>query len=384
MTSQELRYKFLKFFQEHGHHKVPSGSLVPADDPTLIFTNAGMNQFKNIFLGHTKASHPRAVSVQKCVRAGGKHNDLDNVGFTARHHTFFEMLGNFSFGDYFKAEAIEYAWQFVTHTLGLPKDRLYVSVFRDDHESAKLWTTVAGVDKQRIYAFGEDDNFWRMGATGPCGPCSEIFFDLRPEAPGEPMREMGDRCIEIWNLVFMQFNESLEGRTLLPRPCVDTGMGLERVAAVLQGKLNNYHSDIFKPLIDTIQSLSGRKFVEDLSTVSGPELENQKALNASFCVLADHIRAVCFLIGDGVLPSNDGRGYVLRRILRRATRFEKKLEAKCFLPMVEVLVKQMRGVYPELEQNKKVILNTIQSEQARFLKTLDSGTLLLLINCYMI
>ena len=308
MSSAELRAAFLEFFRENGHTVVPSSSLVPGNDPTLLFTNAGMVQFKDVFLGQDKRNYVRAASSQRCVRAGGKHNDLENVGYTARHHTFFEMLGNFSFGDYFKREAIRYAWEFVTDTLGLPPERLWVTVFEDDDGAADIWLQDIGIERKRFTRMGAESNFWAMGETGPCGPCSEIFYDHGPGIPGGPPGspdEDGDRFVEIWNLVFMQFDRSADGTlTPLPKPSVDTGMGLERVAAIMQGAHSNYDIDLFASLIRAAAKATG---TTDLSS-------------SSLRVIADHIRACSFLIADGVLPSNEGRGYVLRRIIRRAIR----------------------------------------------------------------
>ncbi len=387
-TSQQVRSSFLDYFKTQGHQLVPSSSLVPQDDPTLLFANAGMNQFKNIFLGLQKPSYTRAVSSQKCLRAGGKHNDLENVGFTARHHTFFEMLGNFSFGDYFKKDAIHLAWQYVTQELQLDKNRLYVSVFTDDHEAAEIWHKQEGVAQDRIYRFGEKDNFWRMGETGPCGPCSEIFYDLGPEVEGSPQDNVmggpGDRYMEIWNLVFMQYFEDGQGSGLkpLPRPSIDTGMGLERISAVVQNEINNYHTDLFQGLIQRAAEGCGLEYVKSIAQMKGAsskERELQHSRNVAFRVLADHGRAAAFLIGDGVLPSNEGRGYVLRRIIRRAVRYGRNLsESDSLLPLVvgEVIA-QMGSVYPELEAQGPRILQTVQEEEARFLTTLDQGTAIL-------
>src|SRR5689334_22262432 len=306
MTGNQIRQRFLDFFAERGHRVVRSSSLVPANDPTLLFTNAGMNQFKDVFLGLEKRDYSRAASSQKCVRAGGKHNDLENVGYTRRHHTFFEMLGNFSFGDYFKADAIQFAWDLITKDYGLPKDRLYVTVFREDDEAEQLWQKVAGVSRERIFRLDEKDNFWQMGDTGPCGPCSEIHYDLGVEAadPGREKEEFpsdaGGRFVEIWNLVFMQFDRDAQGKlTPLPRPSIDTGMGLERTAAVLQGKLSNYDTDLIHPIMMKAQELFG--------PARGEEERYQTALR----ITADHARATTFLIHDGVLPSHEGRGNVL-------------------------------------------------------------------------
>src|SRR6201997_469504 len=318
MTSSEIRASFLKYFEKNGHTVVASSRLVPQNDPTLLFTNAGMVQFKDVFLGKDKRPYKRATSSQKCVRAGGKHNDLENVGFTARHHTFFEMLGNFSFGDYFKKEAIKYAWEFVTQELKLPKDRLYVTVFEKDDEAADIWHKQEGVPKDRIYRFGEKDNFWSMGDTGPCGPCTEIFIDRGQKySCGKPTCAMGcdcDRYMEFWNLVFMQYDRDASGKlTPLPKPSVDTGAGLERIASIIQDCETNYDTDIFQHIISETAKLAGTPY------------DRTKDTAVSFRVIADHSRATAFLIGDGILPSNEGRGYVLRRIMRRAIRHGKKL-----------------------------------------------------------
>ena len=316
MKSAEIRQKFLDYFEARDHEIVSSSSLVPANDPTLLFTNAGMVQFKDVFLGDEKRERVRATSSQRCVRAGGKHNDLENVGYTARHHTFFEMLGNFSFGDYFKREAIQFAWEFLTEELGLPADRLWVTVYQDDDEAADIWLNEMKVDSERFSRLGEKDNFWAMGDTGPCGPCSEIFYDHGPDVAGGPPGspdEDGDRYIEIWNLVFMQFERKADGSmTPLPKPSVDTGAGLERVAAVLQHVHSNYEIDLFAELISDIAQITG---TADLQ-------------NNSLRVIADHIRSCAFLIVDGVTPSNEGRGYVLRRIIRRAVRHGYRLGVK--------------------------------------------------------
>ncbi|MEX1265400.1 MAG: alanine--tRNA ligase, partial [Woeseia sp.] len=313
MKSNELRQAFLDFFRARGHEVVASSPLVPGNDPTLLFTNAGMVQFKDVFLGADRRSYNRAVTSQRCVRAGGKHNDLENVGYTARHHTFFEMLGNFSFGDYFKEEAIHLAWEFLTGTLGLPPEKLWVTVYEDDDEAADIWLKTMKIAPERFSRMGAKDNFWSMGDTGPCGPCSEIFYDHGPDIAGGPpgsKDEDGDRYVEIWNLVFMQFDRAANGdMTPLPKPSVDTGMGLERIAAVLQGVHSNYHIDLFANLIGAA------------ARVLGVPNDGSSSLN----VIADHIRACSFLIVDGVLPGNEGRGYVLRRIIRRAIRHGKKL-----------------------------------------------------------
>lgn len=396
MTSTDIRNSFINYFKKNQHEHVPSSSLIPENDPTLLFANAGMNQFKNTFLGLEKRPYTRAVTVQKCVRAGGKHNDLDNVGFTARHHTFFEMLGNFSFGDYFKQEAIRLAWNFLTNELQIPKDKLYVTVFETDDEAAEIWHQQEGVPKDRIFRFGEKDNFWRMGDVGPCGPCSEIFYDHGPQygTIADPYKSIAageDRYIEIWNLVFMQFYEEAPGkRTSLPKPSVDTGAGFERLVAAVQGRHNNYKTDVFKDILEkglsffSSQSLeyfhgvedrclSDKEFAAQADTKS--ILEQLSALR----VLADHCRAVSFLIADGALPSNEGRGYVLRRIMRRAIRYGRKLSTQhSFLSaMSEVLIAQMTESYPELTSRKAHILSTIRDEEARFLQTLDNGTQIL-------
>ena len=321
MTSSEIRASFLEFFRKNGHSVVPSSSLVPGNDPTLLFTNAGMVQFKDVFLGKESRDYSRAATSQRCLRAGGKHNDLENVGYTARHHTFFEMLGNFSFGDYFKREAIHFAWNFVTGTLGIPKDRLWVTVYKEDDEAARIWTEEIGVDPTRCTRMGEKSNFWSMGETGPCGPCTEIFYDHGAEIAGGPPGspdEDGDRYVEIWNLVFMQYDRSSDGTLVpLPKPSVDTGMGLERVAAVMQGVHTNYDIDLFKTLIRAAAEVTG---TEDLES-------------SSLRVIADHIRACTFLIVDGVVPDKEGRGYVLRRIIRRAIRHGHKLgQTQPFFP----------------------------------------------------
>ena len=365
----EIRSAFLNYFAKNGHEIVPSSPLVPRNDPTLMFTNAGMVQFKNVFTGLEKRPYQRATSSQKCVRAGGKHNDLDNVGYTARHHTFFEMLGNFSFGDYFKDRAIELAWNLITKDYALPKDRLLVTVYSEDEEAAKLWKKIAGLPDSKIIRIGTSDNFWQMGDTGPCGPCSEIFFDHGDKIPGGPPGspdEDGDRFIEIWNLVFMQFDQTAPGqRTPLPKPSIDTGMGLERIAAVLQGKHDNYDIDLFVALIRQIAELTG-------ADPQGPQ-------KASLRVIADHLRASSFLISDGVLPSNEGRGYVLRRIMRRAMRHGQLLGAKepLMYRLVWALVREMGQAYPELVRAENLIEETLRLEETRFRKTLERGLTIL-------
>ncbi|MGO3927937.1 alanine--tRNA ligase [Rhodopseudomonas pseudopalustris] len=365
----EIRSAFLNYFAKHGHEVVPSSPLVPRNDPTLMFTNAGMVQFKNVFTGVEKRAEPRAVTSQKCVRAGGKHNDLDNVGYTARHHTFFEMLGNFSFGDYFKELAIELAWNLITKEYGLPKERLLVTVFSEDDEAFGLWKKIAGLPESKIIRIPTSDNFWQMGDTGPCGPCSEIFFDHGDHIFGGPpgsLEEDGDRFIEIWNLVFMQFDQVAPGtRNPLPKPSIDTGMGLERIAAVLQGKHDNYDIDLFQALIRAIADLTG-----------ADPLGEQKA---SLRVIADHLRASSFLIADGVLPSNEGRGYVLRRIMRRAMRHAQLLGARepLMWRLVWALVREMGQAYPELVRAENLIEETLRLEETRFRKTLERGLAIL-------
>ncbi len=379
LKSREVRQLFFDYFTKNGHQLVSSSSLVPENDPTLLFANAGMNQFKNLFLGLEKRSYNRAITSQKCVRAGGKHNDLENVGFTARHHTFFEMLGNFSFGDYFKKDAIHFAWDLLTKEMQIPKDRLYVTVFQDDDEAADIWHKQEGVPKERIYRFGEKDNFWRMGDTGPCGPCSEIFYDHGPEADLDPanpsvMGGEGDRYVEIWNNVFMQFNESAEGRTTLPKPSVDTGGGLERWTAMMQGRPNNYDTDLFMPIISKAAQVAKKDYVSDYKVLAKhADIREQVA---AMRVLADHSRATAFLIADGVLPSNEGRGYVLRRIMRRAIRYGRKLsgDSSLFVQTIQVVIDEMSDVYPELQRGRDHVLATVRDEIQRFLTTLDQGT----------
>jgi alanyl-tRNA synthetase len=362
-SSAEIRHLFLDFFQKKGHEIVSSSPLVPANDPTLLFTNAGMVQFKELFLGHEVRKYSKAVTSQRCVRAGGKHNDLENVGYTARHHTFFEMLGNFSFGDYFKREAIQYAWNFLTVTLALPPEKLWITVFDEDDEAADIWIKEMGVDPARLSRIGAKDNFWSMGDTGPCGPCSEIFYDHGEDVAGGPPgtpEEDGDRYIEIWNLVFMQFDRAVDGTlTPLPKPSVDTGMGLERLAAVLQDVHNNYDIDLFQHLIKSIQALSGTK----------------DSTNTSLRVIADHIRSCAFMITDGVQPSNEGRGYVLRRIIRRAIRHGHKLgmTEDFFYKLVAPLVVVMGEAFPELTKAQSIVERALKQEEARFADTLDNG-----------
>lgn len=388
MKSSNVRQSFVDYFKKQGHAHVASSSLVPENDPTLLFANAGMNQFKNVFLGLENRDYTRAVTSQKCVRAGGKHNDLENVGFTARHHTFFEMLGNFSFGDYFKKDAIHFAWDLLTKDLGIPKEKLYVTVFESDDEAADIWHKQEGVPKDRIFRLGEKDNFWRMGDTGPCGPCSEIFYDHGAHAGKESDPFKGivageDRFVEIWNLVFMQFYESAPGKMQpLPKPSVDTGSGLERVCAALQGKLSNYDTDLFWPLILRSAEISGKDYlIEEIEKANKLGIhaqlsaQNQQDI-AALRVIADHIRSASFLIADGALPSNEGRGYVLRRILRRAIRFAQKVSGgKSFLPEIsKTLIANMQTVYPELQQRSQNILMNIKDEEDRFSSTLSTGT----------
>ena len=367
MTTTEIRASFLEFFRKNGHRVLPSSSLVPANDPTLLFTNAGMVQFKDAFLGKEVRDYSRAATAQRCVRAGGKHNDLENVGYTARHHTFFEMLGNFSFGDYFKREAIHFAWNYITGALEIPKDRLWVTVYTEDDEAERIWVEEIGVDPTRCTRLGESSNFWAMGDTGPCGPCSEIFYDHGPDIAGGPPGtpdEDGDRYVEIWNLVFMQYERSADGVLVpLPKPSVDTGMGLERVAAVMQGVHSNYDIDLFKSLIRAAAEVTG---TEDLQS-------------SSLRVIADHIRACTFLIIDGVVPSNEGRGYVLRRIIRRAIRHGYKLgqNQPFFHKLVAALVREMGSYYGELVKGEARATQVLAQEETRFAETLATGMALL-------
>ncbi|MFV2032112.1 MAG: alanine--tRNA ligase, partial [Gammaproteobacteria bacterium] len=363
ISSAELRDKFLKYFESHGHTIVPSSPLVPANDPTLLFTNAGMVQFKDVLLGTEKRNYKTATTSQRCVRAGGKHNDLENVGYTARHHTFFEMLGNFSFGDYFKKDAIFYAWDFLTEVIGLPPEKLWVTVYADDDEAADIWLNEIGIDPKQFARIGTSDNFWSMGDTGPCGPCSEVFYDHGPEVeggpPGTPEQE-GDRYIEIWNLVFMQYNRDEQGvMHPLPRPSVDTGMGLERLAAIMQNVHNNYDIDLFRGLIKVAAELTHTQDLE----------------NKSLRVIADHIRSCAFLIVDGVLPSNEGRGYVLRRIIRRAARHGHQLgcQQAFFYRLVSTLDELMGDAYVELRKQKGHVERVLKKEEERFAETLEQG-----------
>lgn len=366
MNGNEIRNCFFNYFQKHEHVVIPSSRLVPDNDPTLLFTNAGMNQFKAIFLGEETPESRRAVSSQKCVRAGGKHNDLENVGRTARHHTFFEMLGNFSFGDYFKEKAIQLAWDFVTNELKLSEDRLLVTVYAEDDEAYDIWRTVIGLPEEKIIRIATSDNFWSMGSVGPCGPCSELFYDHGADVPGGPPgseESEGERFVEIWNLVFMQYNRDEEGTlTPLPHPCIDTGAGLERLATILQNKRNNFDTDLFQPIIQETLKLAG---------IENPTEENLVSLR----VIADHIRSVCFLIGDGVLPSNEGRGYVLRRIMRRSMRHGRLLGLKNpFLAQLVPVLNQMMGAFfPEIASQQKTLIMIIKNEEKRFATTLDIG-----------
>ena len=368
MNSNELRRTFLTYFRDHGHEVVSSSPLVPGNDPTLLFTNAGMVQFKDVFLGTDRRPYVRAATAQRCVRAGGKHNDLENVGYTARHHTFFEMLGNFSFGDYFKRDAIRYCWEFLTGVLGLPPGKLWVTVYEGDDEAARIWFDEIGIDPARFSRCGEKDNFWAMGDTGPCGPCSEVFYDHGPEVPGGPPGspdEDGDRYIELWNLVFMQFNRDASGHMEpLPKPSVDTGLGLERAAAVLQGVHSNYEIDLFVNLIGAAAGITG-------ASDAGREAPGDKSLR----VIADHVRSCAFLVADGVVPSNEGRGYVLRRIMRRAIRHGHRLGVRdpFFWRMVAPLDAEMGDAYPELRRRRAQVERILRQEEEQFARTLDQG-----------
>src|SRR3989441_4267136 len=410
LAGSEIRRKFLDFFVQKGHREVHSSSLVPHNDPTLLFTNAGMNQFKDVFLGLEKREYTRATSSQKCVRAGGKHNDLENVGFTNRHHTFFEMLGNFSFGDYFKKDAIAYAWELITSPqwFGIPNDKLFVTIFKGeggvprDTEACDLWVA-QGVAKERIYEFGLKDNFWKMGDTGPCGPCSEIHYDMGPAASDQGHTDCAFGCdcgryVEIWNLVFMQFDRDASGKlNPLPKPSIDTGMGLERVTAVLQGVISNYETDLFVPLIERAAELTGtstgnvepglrpgragegtRPYASSGTNHVGADAlvrPSEQKSAASLRVIADHSRAATFLISDGVLPSNEGRGYVLRKIIRRAITHGRLLgQTKPFLhEMVFAVRDLMQDAYPELNESAERVAKTVLSEETRFAHTLDVG-----------
>lgn len=368
MKAQEIRESFLSFFEKKGHRIVPSSSLIPKDDPTLLFTNAGMNQFKNVFLGLEKRSFSRAASVQKCLRVSGKHNDLEQVGRTVKHHTFFEMLGNFSFGDYFKEEAILYAWELITEVFRFPRERIYITVYEEDEEAFRVWTEKVGVEPERVFRLGKKDNFWAMGETGPCGPCSEIHYDLVPSSKGGSAYELivsgNDRMVELWNLVFMQFEQELSGELRpLPRPSIDTGMGLERMAAALQGKVSNFDTDLFRPIIDRISDIAQREY------------PSQDEGDIAVRVIADHIRAITFLIGDGVMPANEGRGYVLRRLIRRAFRRGNwlGLEKPFLHTLVGVVAEIMREAYPEILASARYISRVCLSEEERFAGTLSAG-----------
>ncbi|MEQ9617837.1 MAG: alanine--tRNA ligase [Deltaproteobacteria bacterium] len=372
MTGSEIRGQFLKYFESKGHTVVKSSSLIPKSDPTLLFTNAGMVQFKDVFLGIDKRDYKRAASAQKCVRAGGKHNDLENVGYTSRHHTFFEMLGNFSFGDYFKKEAIEFGWELINGIFKLPEERLWVTVFEEDDEAAELWLKTIGLSPDRVVRMGEKDNFWAMGDTGPCGPCSEIHIDQGEEfSCGKPSCLIGcecDRYLELWNLVFMQYDRDKSGNlNPLPNPSIDTGMGLERIAAVLQGVKSNYDTDLLRGLISKVEEISGKEYGLDPSS------------DISMRVMADHARAVTFLITDGVFPSNEGRGYVLRRILRRAVRHSKMLgiEEPCLYRMTDRVREIMASAYPELDERIAFVADVVKNEEERFFETIDRGLELL-------
>ena len=361
MKTSEIRKSFLDFFQSKNHEVIPSSSLVPSNDKTLLFTNAGMVQFKDVFLGTEKKNFNRATTSQRCIRAGGKHNDLENVGYTLRHHTFFEMLGNFSFGDYFKEDAIKFAWEFLTEVLKLDKDKLWITVYKDDDEAEDIWKTIIGIDANKIARLGDEDNFWSMGDTGPCGPCSEIFYDHGDHIEGTPPGaegDEGDRFIEIWNLVFMQFNKDDNGKmSPLPKPSVDTGMGLERIAAVMQGVNSNYETDTFKDLIFASEKLLGNK------------------QSTSHKVIADHIRSTVSLMADGVLPENEGRGYVLRRIMRRGIRHGYKIGAKqpFMFSLVKDMVQLMSSAFPDLKEKEKDITKLVKSEEIKFFQTLEKG-----------
>jgi alanyl-tRNA synthetase len=379
VKTEEVRESFLRFFEKHGHTRVASSSLIPAGDPTLLFANSGMVQFKDCFLGTDVRPYSRATTCQKSLRISGKHNDLENVGRTARHHTLFEMLGNFSFGDYFKQEAIRFAWQFVTEVLQLPKDRLWTTVYEEDDEAQKLWESETDLKKGRVLRFGKDDNFWQMGETGPCGPCSEIFYYLGDNVAGQSEQEFRSTdglYFEIWNLVFMQFNRDTKGNlTPLPKPSVDTGMGLERVTAVKQGVMANYDIDLFRGIIAKVEQLSGKKYDGRDYSNRDPLKDQQYAADVAMRVIADHMRAICFLLADGVNPSGDGRGYVLRRLLRRATRHGRNLgfNKPAMQSVCAEIIDLMQRAYPELKASKDKILKTVKLEEERFLATLESG-----------
>ncbi|MGZ3808550.1 MAG: alanine--tRNA ligase, partial [Bacteriovorax sp.] len=375
LTGHQIREKFAHYFTKNGHEKIASSSLIPHNDKTLLFANAGMNQFKDYFTGKATPANRRAVTIQKCVRAGGKHNDLENVGHTARHHTFFEMLGNFSFGDYFKEDAIKFAWEFLTVELKIPKDRLYVTVHYSDDEARQIWKKVTGMSDERIFNKGDKDNFWEMGEFGPCGPCSEIFFDHGEQytdkdlvrVDPKDLLEDEKRYIEIWNLVFMQFEKTPEGRFTLPKPSIDTGAGLERVAAAIQGCYNNYNTDIFAPIMRKIEDLTGKKYL----AADGSELPHTDA----FRVVADHIRSSTMLITDGIIPSNEGRGYVLRRIIRRAIKYLNELEVKdiSFYKLIPAVFESLGQEYPQNASNSELATKLLELEERKFRETLEHG-----------
>ncbi len=375
MTSQEIRNSFLHFFEEHGHTIVPSSPVIPYDDPTLLFANAGMNQFKDVFLNTGKRSYTRAADTQKCIRVSGKHNDLEEVGRDTYHHTFFEMLGNWSFGDYYKKEAIIWAWELLTKVWGLPKDRLWATVYKNDEEAEQLWKSATDIDPRHVLRFGEKDNFWEMGETGPCGPCSEIHIDRTPEgtAAAAQVNAGTPDVIEIWNLVFIQFNRDETGKlTPLPSKHVDTGMGFERVCAVLQNKTSNYDTDVFTPIIQTIAKITKQPYDGTLQPATGTR---QSEIDTSMRVIADHIRTLTFAVGDGAVPGNEGRGYVLRRILRRAARFGRNLgmrEPFLYL-IVPTLVDTMSYIFPEIKTQHDHIQKVIKGEEESFNATLDRG-----------
>ncbi|MEE1488235.1 MAG: alanine--tRNA ligase, partial [Shigella flexneri] len=389
-STAEIRQAFLDFFHSKGHQVVASSSLVPHNDPTLLFTNAGMNQFKDVFLGLDKRNYSRATTSQRCVRAGGKHNDLENVGYTARHHTFFEMLGNFSFGDYFKHDAIQYAWELLTgeNWFNLPKERLWVTVYETDDEAYEIWEKEVGIPRERIIRIGDNkgapyasDNFWQMGDTGPCGPCTEIFYDhgdhIWGGPPGSP-EEDGDRYIEIWNIVFMQYNRKADGSLEpLPMHVIDTGMGFERLVRMLQDKHSNYDTDIFQPIIKEIEAISGKKYGFTTPTgENGEGKDEQEKIDIAMRVCADHLRAVAFSIADGQLPSNAKAGYVIRRILRRAVRYAYTFlgQKQAFMyKLVNVLVEQMGAAFPELPAQQELITRVMKEEEDSFLRTLEKG-----------
>ncbi|RPJ80751.1 MAG: alanine--tRNA ligase, partial [Acidobacteria bacterium] len=366
-TSSQIREEFLRYFEDQGHKRVKSSSLVPENDPTLLFTNAGMNQFKDVFLGFEKRDYVRATTSQKCMRVSGKHNDLETVGRTARHHTFFEMLGNFSFGDYFKKEAIRFAWELCTEVYALPKDRLYITVYTDDDDAFNLWKQDMGIPEKRIYRLGEADNFWAMGDTGPCGPCSELHYDLGTSPAGHTDCDLTCPCgryVEIWNLVFMQYNRDGSGAmTPLPSPSIDTGMGLERIACVAQGVRSNYDTDLFVPLIQEASRLTSVPYGQD---------ENR---DVSLRIAADHSRACAFLIHDGVVPGNEGRGYVLRKILRRAIRHGKMLgtEQPFLYTLTTLVAELMKDAYPELQDSREYAATVVKHEEEKFSSTLSLG-----------